>query len=82
LIEHHVSDADIASQSKETENIQQNFPPWHFVVAALAGFVGTFVGWWNLRDGRRGPVSTFIFLCGLALWGYAVFGALGWSGTL
>jgi hypothetical protein len=56
-----------------------HFPPWRFVVAAIAGIVGTSVGWGNLRNERRKITSTIILLLGLAIWSYAVVGLLNWE---
>jgi hypothetical protein len=68
-----------ASGGHERKNIEQYFPPGYLVMAALTGLFGIGIGWWNLRCERYEIVSTFIFLSGLGLWGYAVFGLLDWS---
>ncbi len=61
------------------KHIKNYFPPWRFVMAALAGIVGVCWGWWNLRNELRENVGTVAFLGGLILWMYAVGGLLLWG---
>jgi hypothetical protein len=75
------SQSGVDNNGEKRSDLKQNFPPWRFVMAALAGIIGTTVGWWNLRREQREFVSTIVFLLGLSLWGYAVMGLLWWWGT-
>jgi hypothetical protein len=72
----------VDNDSEEGPGIKHNFPQWRFMIAALAGISWTTIGWRNLRRVQRELVSGRIFLAGLLLRSYPVFGVLNWRATL
>jgi hypothetical protein len=83
---HFVSDSSIDASGDERTNggnqhkqIKHYLPPWHLVVAALAGLSGSWWGWRTLCSEMRENIATVVLLCGVGLWGYAVYGLLFWS---
>lgn len=85
LIPHAVADFCVmdggtssGSSSQESENVEQYFPPWRLMMAALAGINGIGVGWWNLRRERHEVISTIVFIPAMCFWVYAVYGLLEW----
>ncbi len=60
-------------------NINSYFPPWRLVMTALAGIVGTALGWWGVCRERRFWLSLLVCIISLYIWGYAVYGFLDWS---
>lgn len=63
--------------------VKHPLPEWRFMMAAFAGLFGSGWGWWQLqRNERENWWILLIFLGGLGVWGYAVFGLLNWSFAL
>jgi hypothetical protein len=86
LPSHFVSDSGVDGSGDERTNggsqhkpIKHYLPPWHLVVAALAGLLGSWWGWRMLCSETRENIATVVLLCGLSIWGYAVYGFLFWS---
>ncbi|MCU1241496.1 MAG: hypothetical protein JWO71_2222 [Candidatus Acidoferrum typicum] len=68
-----------ASRSSQHHPIKNYFPPWHLMVAAFTGLCCSWWGWRTLCAERRENAATFVFLSGLCVWVYSVYGFLQWS---
>ncbi len=53
------------------------FPWWSCIPCAILGLRLIRWGWWNLRDGKRIPVSEYAFYGGCICWLYGAGGILG-----
>jgi len=83
---HFVRDSGVYGRSNngrdsggEHADLKRYFPPWRFVMAALASIFGIGWGWWNLRLERRQVAGLIVFVFGICIWGYAVDGLMWWS---
>ena len=83
---HVVSDAGIYDSRQEGSGchnkhayIKKRFPPWNLALAAFVGAMIILWDWWTLVRQRCEKLFTIVLVSILGMWGYAVYGLLGWD---
>ena len=74
-----VSYKSISDGEWNSDYLQKRFPIVRGLIPGILGLFGISWGWWNLKLGRRLPISGITFLFGCFLWMYALIVLLPWS---